>query len=135
LVDKRTESEYSDHRLRERNQPMITIYQIRLTNEQIDAVNVNGFHAVPAALAKTRMGISAEKWNEDYVKFYSPVYKVATDDLDEAFELTNLWEDESRITRLQRGSSASVGDVFVKDGNCYIVDDFGFVNVGKYDLV
>ncbi len=113
---------------------MITIYQIRLTDEQIDRVNLSGFDAVPEAHARITMQLGALKWKDEYSKFYTRVYEVATDDLDEAFELTNLWEDESRITRFQRGSSTSVGDILVKDGDCYIVDAFGFANIGKYNF-
>jgi len=113
---------------------MITVFQIKLTNEQIDRVNLVGFGAVPEANARIKMQLGARKWNEDYAKFYTPVYQVETDDLDEAFELTNLWDDPTKVIRFQKGSSTSVGDIFVKDGNCYIVDNFGFVNIGKYEL-
>jgi hypothetical protein len=113
---------------------MITVYQINLTDEQIDSINLIGFDAVPEGHARITMQLGARKWKDEFAKFYTPVYEVDTDDLDDAFEITNLWENMDRVTRLKRGSSSSVGDIFVKDGNCYIVDNFGFVNVGKYDL-
>lgn len=114
---------------------MITIYQIRLTDEQINRANAEGFESVPAVLAKTRMmlGFDNSKFSEDYIQYYSPVYEVETDDLNDAFEATNLWEGYS-VRRLARGSSSSVGDIFVKDGDCFIVDNFGFVAVGHYDM-
>ena len=112
---------------------MITIYQIHLTDEQIRRANAEGFAAVPAVLAKTRMGLGFDrsKFSEDYLQFYRPTYEVDTDDLNVAFEATNLWEGYD-VRRLARGSSSSVGDIFVKDGDCYIVDNFGFVAVGAY---
>jgi hypothetical protein len=114
---------------------MITIYQIHLTEFEMMIVNSRGFDANPKAYAKTRMALGAHKWNHDeYPKYYEATYQVDTDDLDEAFELTNLWNEDRKVTRLRRGSSSSVGDIFVKDGNCYIVDDFGFAAIGKYDL-
>ena len=114
---------------------MITIYQIRLSDDEIFSINARGWDSVPKGLAKVRMGISAGKWNHtEYPKFYEAVYEVDTDDLDVAFEVTNLWNRPDMVTRLKRGSSSSVGDIFVKDGDCYIVDSFGFVNVGKYKL-
>lgn len=112
---------------------MITIYQIRLSNTDINTVNASGWGAVPKAGARADMMLGARKWNEDFAKYYDATYEVDTDDLDQAFESTNLWED-GLVRRLARGSSSSVGDIFVKDGNCYIVDNFGFVNIGKYQL-
>jgi hypothetical protein len=113
---------------------MITIYQIRPTDEDIMRANAQGFEAVPAILAKTRMmlGFDKSKFCEDYIQYYTPVYQVDTDDLDDAYEATNLWEGYD-VRRLARGSSSSVGDIFVRDGVCYIVDNFGFVEVGYYE--
>jgi hypothetical protein len=112
---------------------MITVYQIELSDSDIMRANAQGFDSTPAVAAKTRMMIGASKWKEEYVQFYNAAYEVDTNDLDEAFEITNLWNEDHKVTRLRRGSSSSVGDIFVKDGNCYIVDNFGFVNVGKYE--
>jgi hypothetical protein len=114
---------------------MITIYQIHLSNTDINTANREGFEAVPKVLAKTQMMLGARKWNHtEYPQYYEATYQVNTDDLAVAFEVTNLWESDEIVTRLRRGSSSSVGDIFVKDGDCYIVDNFGFVAVGKYDL-
>ncbi len=114
---------------------MITIYQIHLNNNEINAANREGFEAVPKVLAKTQIMLGARKWNHtEYPKYYEATYQVDTDDLNEAYELTNLWNEDWKVTRLRRGSSSSVGDIFVKDGDCYIVDNFGFTAVGKYDL-
>jgi hypothetical protein len=113
---------------------MITIHQIRLSDSDIIAVNARGWAAVPKAGARADMMLGARKWNEDYTKYYEATYEVDTDDLDAAFEITNLWNEDYKVTRLRRGSSSSVGDIFVKDGDCYIVDNFGFVNIGKYNL-
>jgi hypothetical protein len=118
---------------------MITIYQIRLSDADINAVNASGWDAVPKASARADMMFGARKWNEEFTKYYEPTYEVDTDDLDQAFESTNLWEDFlvrrlARNSSLARGSSSSVGDIFVKDSDCYIVDNFGFVNIGKYEL-
>jgi hypothetical protein len=114
---------------------MITIYQIHLSDADIDTANSEGFEAVQKVYAKTRMMLGARKWNHnEYPKYYEATYQVNTDDLDVAFEVTNLWKNNEIVTRLRRGSSSSVGDIFVKDGDCYIVDNFGFTAIGKYDL-
>jgi hypothetical protein len=112
---------------------MITVYQIHLSDSEIRVANSQGFEAVPKVLAKTRMMLGAGKWNHtDYPKYYEATYEIDTNDLDEAYEMTNLWESDWMVTRLRRGSSSSVGDIFVKDGDCYIVDNFGFVAIGRY---
>ncbi len=72
---------------------MITIYQIELTDADIIRANTQGFDATPARTAKTRMMMGASKWKEEYVSMYKAIYEVDTDDLDEAFEVTNLWHN------------------------------------------
>ena len=114
---------------------MITIYQIRLSNAEINKANAEGFRAVPKVEAKTWMGIGARKWMADYAKYYEPVCTVETDDLEFAFEATNLWNYPELTKRIGRGSSSSVGDIFVKDSDCYVVDSFGFKKLGPYEMM
>jgi hypothetical protein len=115
---------------------MITIYQISLTNDQVNAVNAaNDFGAVPAADAMVRMQLGAKKWRSEYSRYYTPMFEVDTDDLDIAFELTNLWNNGHLVRALPgtRGRSSSVGDIFVLDsGEAYIVDCFGFEQIGDF---
>ena len=111
---------------------MITIYQIPITDSQIAKANVDGFHAVPEVYARAKMMMGAPNWKPEYFDYYEPVYEVATDNLNQAFESTNLWED-TLVTRLANGSSSSkVGDIFAKEnGDCFIVDSFGFSELGQ----
>lgn len=111
---------------------MITIYQIHLSDEDIITVNARGWDAVPKASARASMQIGFGKFKEEYLKFFRPTYEVDTDDLEAAFEATNLWEGYS-VKRLARGSSTSVGDIAVLNGNCYFCDTFGWVAMGKYE--
>jgi hypothetical protein len=111
---------------------MITIYQIPLSNVDINLANTEGFESVPRVAARYDMQLGARKWKNEYATHYEATYEVDTDDLEEAFEATNLWEGPA-VKRLQRGSSSSVGNIFVKDGDCFIVDNFGFANVGKIE--
>jgi len=62
---------------------------------------------------------------------YIHVCDLATDDLDEAFEIGNIGPEE-KYTRYERMHSVSVGDVLMKDGdpNLYVVAPTGFVNLG-----
>jgi len=106
---------------------MITVYQIQLTDEQIDLVNEMGHDAVPAQRAKLLVMFGADNFRTEDLQYYTKTMQVDTDDLEEAFELTNLWNNESRVTRIgDAQSSTSVGDIFGKDGRYYMVDSFGF---------
>lgn len=113
---------------------MITIYQIKLTHSDINDANLHGFHSVAAVEAKSRMMLGAKKWDPEYAKFYVPTYEVHTEDLEAAFEETNLWNLKVPTKVIRKGSSSSVGDIFVKDGISYIVDNFGFVEIGQIDF-
>ena len=102
---------------------MITIYQIPL-NGGIAPANV--------IAAKSDLMLGFNRWKNDYSELYVRTYEVDTDDLEEAFESTNLWEDD-KVVKLRNGSCTSVGDIAVKDGNCYFCDNFGWVALGKYE--
>jgi hypothetical protein len=107
---------------------MITIYKICLTNTDIvDREN-------PKRVAKLAlMGGGFDKFKQEFIKLFEATYQVDTDDLEYAFEATNLWEGYD-VKRLKYGSgSSTVGDIFVKDGNCYFCDNFGWVAMGKYE--
>ena len=80
--------------------------------------------------AKYAMMMGAKNWQPEFAQFYIAAYEVATDDLEEAFELTNLWNDMNKINFFaDPGPSSSVGDLFVYDDQCFIVDNFGFTQV------
>lgn len=107
---------------------MITIYKINLSE-------IERFGTNQKVVAKSDlMCFGFKKFKEDFLPFYEPTYEVETDDLEYAFEATNLWEGYE-VKRLKTGTgSSSVGDIFVKDGNCYFCDNFGWVAMGKYEL-
>jgi hypothetical protein len=114
---------------------MITIYQIQLTDEQIDAVNAG--LQVEAYTVRNRMGLGFDesKFCEGYLKHYVKGWEIDTNDLDEAFEVSNGMGDRYKGTRFGRPYSSSVGDIFVnEEGDCFICDTFGFVAVGYYKM-
>jgi hypothetical protein len=99
---------------------MIKIYQNRCAE----------FSPQSKKYAKYDMMFGAKNWKPEFAQFYIAAYEVATDDLEEAFELTNLWDDMNKINFLaDPGPSSSVGDIFVYDDQCFIVDNFGFTQV------
>lgn len=113
---------------------MITIYQIQLTNEQIDTINAHGHDSVPAQKAKLDVMFGSEGFKVENLKYYTMTMTVDTLELEEAFELTNLWNDKSRVVRCgARQSSSSVGDIFGKDGRYYMVDRFGFTELKLFN--
>lgn len=114
---------------------MITIYQIQLTDEQIDAVNAGEVVEAFTVSNRMRLGFDHSKFSEDYLKHYSKGWAIDTDDLEEAFAVANGMGDESKATCFGLPRSASVGDIFVdENGDCFICDNFGFVTVGYYEL-
>lgn len=102
-----------------------------MNNAQIDAFNAG--QQIAAIEAKRELMFGSEGFTPDMLRHFTAVAKVATDDLEEAFELTNLWNDESKVTRLERMSSTSVGDIFSKDGRYFMVDSFGFEELRLFE--
>ena len=103
---------------------MITIYQIQISNSQADAFNAG--QSVPSLEAKRKLMFGANEFTPDMLQYFTEVARVDTNDLEEAFELTNLWEDTSKVQKFTRMSSTSVGDIFLKGDSFYMVDSFGF---------
>ena len=110
---------------------MITIHQIRLSDSDVNKVNAG--ETVPKVEAwRTMMFNGASAWKDEYAEFYTAVYEVDTNDLDDAMRLTNLWDDESAITRLVGpAASTSMGDIMVLNGTAHIVDTFGFSEMSQ----
>ena len=114
------------------------IYQIQITNEQIDIINSTGdFGAVPAFKAKQDMqmdfsgnrigGFASEAFEAGY---YTHVANIEAEDYNEVFEIGNIGPEQN-IERLTRMSSISVGDVIVgEDGTLAVVAPMGFVAFG-----
>jgi hypothetical protein len=92
---------------------MITIYQI---NTQI------GQNAIDA---KRKLMFGPEDFTPDMLQYFRAVAEVHTDDLEKAFEATNI-PTGIIVDKIWQMSSSSVGDIFSKDGRFYMVDDFGF---------
>lgn len=63
---------------------------------------------------------------------FVPVAVVDTDDLDEAYRLTNhidkLWWENEGVVALRESRSTSIGDVLDLNGKFYVVDRCGFAS-------
>jgi hypothetical protein len=102
---------------------MIKVYQIQLTDAEVAAVN-NG---ETSDRIKAYFDRSFERtFKAENFQHYDHVANVATDDMEEAFSLMNLWNDESKVERLGLCSSMSVGDILDVDGTLFRCASFGF---------
>ena len=55
---------------------MIRVYQIQLTNDQIDEINEHGHHAVPAQVAKLNVMFGASNFRPSDFKYYKETINV-----------------------------------------------------------
>ena len=114
------------------------VSQIQMTEEIVDLVNNTPYpEAKPAIYEAYRdalMGwdfIQANGSVQSTLDYYTQVMEVEAESLDHVFHLTNVWNDESKVERLGRCRSTSVGDLILdtETDNLYMVDTFGFRNV------
>jgi hypothetical protein len=107
---------------------MIKIHQIQLTKNQIDAVNAG--EKVAAFDAKNTLsvfGMPSQFKTEWFNDFFDVAFEVDTDDLNKAFEWTNLWNNQPAVDVIgDRNHSSSVGDVFELNGEFFLCAAFGF---------
>lgn len=107
---------------------MLKVYQIHLNDIEYILVNEQGWSASP----KTKAYSSAQfgQVDTDTFKYYTHVANVATDDMEQAFESMNLWNDNLVEKVADRCSSMSVGNVIMtEEGDFYVCASFGFEKV------
>lgn len=116
---------------------MIKIFQIILTDSEIDLINSSplGHAAVERQLHKLDLTVG-RKLTADMLNSFDHTMTVHADNLEEAFRLTNMWNDESRVSRItERQQSSSVGDIFVMDnGDTHLCANFGFDLIDMNEL-
>ena len=106
---------------------MIKVYQIQLTNKEIDLVNRG--ESTPRTKAYLDRSFSRH-WKSENFQYYTRVADVYTNDMEDAFRLMNLWEQPELVVKLGRCSSMSVGDILeMKDGKRYRCASFGFEEI------
>jgi hypothetical protein len=109
---------------------MITIFQIQLTDDQIDHINEHGHDSVPAQHARIKLLMSgSDAWKPEYFQYFTRTVECLADNLEGAFEETNLWNRPETKKLTERVCSSSVGDVFERNGEYFIVDNFGFSQI------
>lgn len=107
------------------------LYQIRLTDQEVDMINDLGHGAVPKQIVKLDMHFAdnTQELAEDAFNagYYSHVANIQAEDLEDVFRVGNLCV-EDQIERLDFMASPSVGDVIVDEsGFFYVIARFGFI--------
>jgi|TARA_B110000908_G_C10211605_1_gene430548 hypothetical protein len=109
------------------------LFQIKLSDADVDLINAKGHDAVPHHKAKLDMQFSksiASKAGKAIADgYYSHVANITADTLEGVFHVGNMGPEEN-IERLNEMHSVSVADV-VQDSNgiMHVVADFGFEKV------
>lgn len=109
------------------------VYQIQLTDAEVDLINEKGHNAVAKHVAKLDMDMdfSGNKIGDlaaDALKsgYYTHVANIEAQSLEEVFQIGNIGPEEN-IKRLTRMSSLSVGNIIVDpEGAHHVVAAFGF---------
>jgi hypothetical protein len=110
------------------------LYQIHLTDAEIDLINEEGHDAVHKQSLKLDMGlrkndtgaVASDAFNRGY---YTHVSNITADDLNGVFHIGNMGPEEN-IERLAPMYSCSVGDIIEDEaGNKQVVANFGFAEV------
>ncbi len=102
---------------------MIKVYQIQLSDAEVDDIN----SGVQSPKSKAYFARSLDSlFKPEFFEHYSHVCTVDATNMEVAFHLMNLWEDESKIKRFGPCSSMSVGDILEMDGKFYRCASFGF---------
>lgn len=109
---------------------MIKVYQIRLTDAEVDAINRD--ETFPKAKAFFSRSLES-KFEAENFQYYTHVATVDTDDMEEAFRAMNLWDEGAEVIKNGPCSSMSVGDILeLADGSKYRCASFGFTQLENY---
>ena len=107
---------------------MIKVYQIQLTDAEVDAINRDEFFPKQQAFFDRSFD---SRFKTEYLQYYTHVANVHVDTMEEAFRAMNLWEDDVNFFKIDRVidapcSSMSVGDIVEVDGELFRCASFGF---------
>ena len=108
---------------------MIKVYQIQLTEAEVDALN-RGEEFEKGKAYFSRMFDGTFK--PEIFEHYTHVANVYTDDMEVAFREMNLWEDVNMVETFtdRNCSSMSVGDILeMEDGSRHRVASWGFTAI------
>ena len=106
------------------------LYQIQLTDQEVDKINAEGHNSVPKHRLKLDMSFNdnvAELASDAFSKgYYTHVSNIEAEGLEGVFEVGNIGP-ESSIERLGKMHSVSVADVVeTPEGVRHVVASVGF---------
>tara|TARA_B100000035_G_scaffold133930_1_gene113887 strand:- start:816 stop:1166 length:351 start_codon:yes stop_codon:yes gene_type:complete len=111
------------------------LYQIHLTDAEVDQVNAEGHDSVHKQSLKLDMSLSSRKDTGEVageafkLGYYTHVSNITAEGLEDVFQIGNIGPEEN-IERLAPMYSVSVGDIVEdEDGNKSVVASFGFKEV------
>jgi hypothetical protein len=108
---------------------MIKVYQIQLTNAEIDMINSGETSdRIKAYFDRSFEG----KFKAENFQYYTHVATVDTRDMEKAFEYMNLWHNDKVQKVTSTVSSMSVGDILEYNGQLYYCASFGFELLANY---
>ena len=105
------------------------VFQIVLSNEQIDEVNSS--QGQRPAFYEKYLNVTWKPTADSIIAardMYKKVAEIDAMNLNQVFEIGNIGP-ESRIKRLDQMHSVSVGDVIVQGDNAFFVNNLGFTRV------
>jgi hypothetical protein len=106
---------------------MIKVYQIQLTNAEIDMINSGETSDRIKAYFDRSWPMSTFK--AENFQYYTHVATVDTRDLEKAFEYMNLWNSDKVQKVTSTVSSMSVGDILEYNGTKFRCATFGFEEI------
>ena len=114
---------------------MIKVYQIILSDYEINTINNNGEQESPKIKAFFNRTFDSS-FKADMFEHYTHVANIDVDGFEQAFRVMNLWEEDEnfdRFQQLKRCASMSVGDIVEDhDGTRYRCSSFGFTPLENY---
>ena len=108
------------------------IFQIRLSKEERDQVNLTGHDSVPKQ--KFKLNLHDRKISSDYVRngfnYFNHVANIIASDLNDVWVIGNIGV-ENQIEKFDRMTSLSVGDIIQNEsGFQFLIQSYGFKNLG-----
>jgi len=106
---------------------IFTVFQIVIDKDLSDLINKEGWDAHAKSKAYMQAQLDGDVNLGVQNNCYTKVAEVVADDLEHVFEVGNIGP-EDRITRFEKMTSISVGDIITDaDGNCWAVMNVGFM--------
>src|SRR6056300_244270 len=110
---------------------IFSVFQIVIDKDLSDLINKEGHDCHVKSKARLQAMMDGDVRLGVMHECYTKVAEVVADDLNHVFEVGNIGP-EDRITRLEKMTSISVGDIIADaDGVCSVVNNVGFTPLAQ----